>query len=62
VRKRFISPSFLYLSPFAWLQFTLVEAEMISDQERERWFFYETMKEKKILRGEEKKRGVPSKK
>jgi hypothetical protein len=45
---------------------------MISDQERERWFFYETRKEKKFLRGEEKKKiftrrgkkrgGVPSKK
>jgi len=54
VRKRFISPSFLYLSPFAWLQFTLVEAEMISDQERD-GFFTKRGKKKKIL--EEKKEG-----
>ena len=48
----------MYLSPFfAWLQFTLVEAEMISDQERDKWFFYETRGKKKNFYEEEKKEG-----
>jgi hypothetical protein len=55
VRKRFISPSFLYLSPFAWLQFTLVEAEMISDQERDG--FFTKRGKKKNFYEEEKKEG-----
>ena len=56
MRKRFISPSFLYLSSFAWLQFTLVEAEMISDQERDG--FFTKRGKKKIFTKRKKKRGA----
>ena len=58
MRKRFRSPSFLYLSSLCLAAIHSRQAEMILDQEREGGFFERG--KKKIFGG--KKRGVPSKK
>ena len=57
MRKRFISPSFLYLSS---LCLAAIHSRRSRDdfRPRERWFFYETRKEKKIFTKRKKKRGA----
>ena len=61
MRKRFISPSFLYLSSLC-LAAIHSRRSRNDFRPRERWFFYETRKEKKNFLKRGKKRGVPSKK
>ena len=56
MRKRFISPSFLYLSSLC-LAAIHSRRSRNDFRPRERWFFYETRKEKKNFGGK-KKRGA----
>ena len=57
MRKRFISPSFLYLSSLC-LAAIHSRRSRNDFRPRERWFFYETRKEKKNFTKRKKKRGA----